>query len=503
MGQYRIEVRVRMLECNEAAGINPTRLENDSFGIVISEADAESIDRCENAVLRTAYPAMREALSEHLSGVSEKKALENAHSSEIIVNSRQYRVDGEVGRFEFKTHMVDGGDKEQYNTACDLFSELGSREYYRTAGFKEVAMIYGDTEQSYSKTAAFINRIRYQTEGGTPYRTLRENTHAEGAELIAHIEDKARVILQEEGFSEDGTCLEHKEAYIENQPVTLSVAQVTEAIEKHQRGYETDEDILQNPVSYEDPEETVNITIDDVCVKKQKETREKQRAPKKEKRQSVNNTIVHVEKGGRSYRLNGYGSKATLCFLIAFILNNDLIGYRFQFFTDGHKTLNATILKMFSWYKNIGIILDWHHLEKKCKELLSMAMKGRVVRNEVLNELLPLLWLGMTAKAIAYLQEVPGSLIKDPGVMEKLMKYLERNTQCIPCYAVRKELGLRNSSAIGEKMNDLIVSDRQKNNGMSWSKPGSVALASITALKLNNEYGKWFEERDIEFKLAA
>ena len=132
-----------------------------------------------------------------------------------------------------------------------------------------------------------------------------------------------------------------------------------------------------------------------------------------------------------------------------------------------------------------------------------MAMKGRVVRNEVLNKLLPLLWQGMTAKAIAYLQEVPGSLIKDPGVMEKLMKYLERNTQCIPCYAVRKELGLRNSSAIGEKMNDLIVSDRQKNNGMSWSKSGSVALASITALKLNNEYGKWFEERDIEFKLAA
>ena len=83
------------------------------------------------------------------------------------------------------------------------------------------------------------------------------------------------------------------------------------------------------------------------------------------------------------------------------------------------------------------------------------------------------------------------------------MKYLERITPFIPCYAVRKELGLRNSSAIGEKMNDLIVSDRQKNNGMSWSKPGSVTLASITVLKLNNEYGKWFEERDIEFKLAA
>ncbi len=34
-----------------------------------------------------------------------------------------------------------------------------------------------------------------------------------------------------------------------------------------------------------------------------------------------------------------------------------LIGNRIQFFTDGHKTLNSSILKSFSWYKNIGIIL--------------------------------------------------------------------------------------------------------------------------------------------------
>ena len=62
MGQYRVEVSVRVLECKETEEINLTRLENDSFGIVIREADAESIDRYENAVLRTAYPAMREAL---------------------------------------------------------------------------------------------------------------------------------------------------------------------------------------------------------------------------------------------------------------------------------------------------------------------------------------------------------------------------------------------------------------------------------------------------------
>ena len=97
MGRYRVEVKV--FECNETEEIKSTKLETSSFGIVISEADAVSINRCENAVLRTAYPAMREALSEHLSSVSEKKALENANGSEIIINTRPYRVDGEVGRF--------------------------------------------------------------------------------------------------------------------------------------------------------------------------------------------------------------------------------------------------------------------------------------------------------------------------------------------------------------------------------------------------------------------
>ena len=52
-------------------------------------------------------------------------------------------------------------------------------------------------------------------------------------------------------------------------------------------------------------------------------------------------------------------------------------------------------------------------------------------------------------------------------------------------------------------MNDLVVAERQKHNGMSWSKEGSVALASITALKRNNESRKWFEEKELDFRLVA
>jgi len=38
---------------------------------------------------------------------------------------------------------------------------------------------------------------------------------------------------------------------------------------------------------------------------------------------------------------------------------------------------------------------------------------------------------------------------------------------------------------------------------MSWSKSGSVSLATLSSLKRNKEYKKWFEENDLEFKLAA
>jgi hypothetical protein len=41
------------------------------------------------------------------------------------------------------------------------------------------------------------------------------------------------------------------------------------------------------------------------------------------------------------------------------------------------------------------------------------------------------------------------------------------------CYALRKKLGLRVSSNPVEKANDLLASNKQKHQGMSWSADGS------------------------------
>ena len=52
----------------------------------------------------------------------------------------------------------------------------------------------------------------------------------------------------------------------------------------------------------------------------------------------------------------------------------------------------------------------------------------------------------------------------------------------IPCYALREALDLQNSSNPGEKANDLCVAARQKHQGMSWSRNGSVALVLCLTL---------------------
>lgn len=504
MGKYKVQVKVELIECNDDAKDHDLKQEkNGSFTMTISEQDAISIDNCERAVLMTAYPTIRDAISKHLSEISKKKALEKVKSEEVTANPHPYKVDGEVGRFAFTTHSVLDDVQTQYNTARNLFPELKAKEFYKTAGFKEIAMIYGDTEQSYRKTATLINRIRHQEQGGTPYRTLQENTEKEGSNLIDYIEEKTKRILKKNGFSENGSYMGDNPAYAKNQPTTFSEEKIVKAAEECIDGDIRDE-VLNNPVCYEEPEETVDIFIDDVNVKRQEESRQKGGRSEKGNRKYVHNTIAHVSKEDRGYyTLNGYGIRTVLCFLTAFIFNNDLIGNRLQFFTDGHKVLNETILKCFNWFKNIGIILDWYHLEKKCKEQLSMAMKGRVVRNDFLKNLLPLLWHGLTDKAIVLLEEMNPNQIKNQAVVDKLVQYMHRNRPYIPCYAIRKQLDLHNSSNIGEKMNDLIVSERQKHNGMSWSKPGSVALASVTTLKRNQEVESWFEKKEIEFKLAA
>ncbi len=139
-----------------------------------------------------------------------------------------------------------------------------------------------------------------------------------------------------------------KAEYSDNQPVTVSESLIVKAAKKSQEGKEMTEavkaEMFDNPVCYEEPEDTVNVSADDVNTKRQAETRPEGGSVEKGRRKYVHNTVVEVSKADQSYILNGYGIRTVLCYLTAFLFNNNLMGRRIQFFTDGHTILNAMII---------------------------------------------------------------------------------------------------------------------------------------------------------------
>ena len=121
-----INVKIDLAECTEEVEIGSLVKNADgSIGMAIDLNNAINIDKCENAVLQVVYPCIRSTLTDHLSEVSERMANEHAGGAkEIIVNKTPYRVDGESGRFRFKTHSVISEGLILYNTAGDVFLPL-------------------------------------------------------------------------------------------------------------------------------------------------------------------------------------------------------------------------------------------------------------------------------------------------------------------------------------------------------------------------------------------
>ena len=345
------------------------------------------------------------------------------------------------------------------------------------------------TETSNRKAARWLNRIRLEEAGvgSTTYRNLVER---EGTAIQEQIEQKSEEELRRNGFKGNGELLEETEftpnrqrhieqAAIENAAIKLNIWEYSAS-------------------AYELPSEAVNVSIDDVCVKRQTEMRPKNEETQQPKR--VDNTVIHVQYNRKSYILNAASLLGGLKLLIGLLLFNGLLKKQIVIFADGARDIHNAVLKMLS-FTNCKIILDWYHLKKKCQEQLSMALKGSKIRNEFLEGFLACLWFGNIDSAIKKLQNIDSKKVKNNDYIIKLVDYLQRVRGYVPCYALRKELGLRNSSNLGEKANDIVVSNRQKHNGMSWSNDGSVAFAAVAASSHNREIERWVHNRDINFQL--
>ncbi len=405
--------------------------------------------------------------------------------------------------FTINTHEIIKNRKTIFSTSKNLFPALASKEYFRSVRLKELLMSFcGD--ESYRKSEEKINRIRWQENEITQSRTIANFIEREGEAVYNKIEEKSNKILREQGFDEEGKPVDWDgELIINPEADLLSDDYVNKMIDDYNEGKEKEKQIelVEIKDNFENPLTSINISIDDVQVKKQKESGREKNAPPKEKREYVKNTIIHIQNSMGIYTINGKSIYSSIKILIAFLLYNNLLKTgALVFYVDGARDLHSAIKAMFKWvpYK---VILDWHHLDKKCRVQLSLALRNTKVRNEVLEKVLAYLWLGKVDHAVNVLRQIDKKYIKNEHAIKVLIGYYDRNYSYIPCYALRKKLGLRNSSNVGEKANDLAVSNRQKHNGMSWSKSGSTSLTSVISLKLNNEQFNWLLKGDVDFKL--
>jgi len=403
--------------------------------------------------------------------------------------------------------MING--QTVYDSTESLFEKTGSREAFKSNKFIGLMLMIA-TITSVRNGAKLLNRFRRVDNNGIIETTFRNNVEREGISIQQCMEEKTAAATDEKGLTVDEngvvTWKETGKKVSQDDFASNSTQIDAEIVQAAAKSLKL-EDGSYNPSDYE--QSGVNISADEVGVRRQTESRPRKEEKAQPKR--VENSVIHVEMANEtdnpnvasssSYILNSSTVLGVFKLLLGFLCLNGLLGKTIVFFVDGAKNLNTAIAEMFS-FANIKIILDWYHLRKKMEETMSLICNNKDYRNEMLQKVMPSLWRGNVNGAIATLKLIDMNMVKNKDSLNYLIGYLERVRANVPNYMLRAALGLRNSSNRGEKSNDLIVANRQKHNGMSWSNDGSTSLASVSAVLYNNELDNWVNNGNLSLKLV-
>lgn len=358
------------------------------------------------------------------------------------------------------------------------------------------------TKASYRDAADILNRFLGRTDINTiKLRTLSDSMGRIGSEISKRLSDVTAHILSVYGF-DDESGLPLEDAVLSSNITTAAIPQSVEpdkaeidaVIAAVNDCREEKIPFSASEIKTESvPGECVYVSIDDIGVKHQKDSR-KEGSVRDYK--YVENTVAHIQYGGETYILTGIGMRNVFKSILAFLLVNNLLSRELVFLTDGAQDIRSHIQSVFQFHPYI-VILDWFHLKKRCQEWLSMAIRGKDRRNAILEKTLRYLWVGDTAGASGYLSSLDPADIRNRKWIDELLGYFQKKGDAITCYALRAKLGLRNSSNPVEKANDLIVAQRQKHNGMAWSPHGSGALAALQMIYLNHQSDLWFHQKEL------
>ncbi len=361
---------------------------------------------------------------------------------------------------------------------------------------------------SYRRAEKLLNKYLHRDGGDSfHHRTIADFIEDCGCALNKAEEEYAIEVLKENDFNPETALPNNPENIPDSirKPNVMPDKEMREKIEAATKEYnEKHEDfpigvIPDNFLPEEDSSKAVLVSVDDVLVKHQKDERREDYIKEKK---NVANTVIHIQADGKAYILTAVGIRKAFLLLAAFLLENGLLENRqLVFLSDGAKEIREYAEKFFSWRPYI-LILDWFHLAKRIKEYCSMCIKlPKDKKGPIIKKILNYLWVGNVDGAIEYIRGFSSSIIKNEEIHNDMCAYLERKRENICCLAIRRVFNLRLSSNAAEKSNDLVVADRQKHNGMSWSNEGSGSLAVLSAAYRNNTLCLWIQKRAVSMDI--
>jgi hypothetical protein len=142
-------------------------------------------------------------------------------------------------------------------------------------------------------------------------------------------------------------------------------------------------------------------------------------------------------------------------------------------------------------------ILDLYHLYKKFKE----SLRRRKEEQKVIKDLL---LSNQIDKGLLKIDQLIRNSYdqKEKDNLVKLYTYISRDRLGVTNQVKLKDKEIERAGAIESNVRKAI-SARFKKRGMSWSKPGALALLKIKETILNNEWDLWWEtEREGNIKIT-
>lgn len=237
---------------------------------------------------------------------------------------------------------------------------------------------------------------------------------------------------------------------------------------------------------------------DGIGVTKQKEKRSDKRYEKDAK--YVQTDVVLIQNADESYQYLSENSKIKsslnlemqICCHLSVVYQSVYGVLPLVAITDGARTIRCRLERLFG--KNVCIILDWYHLEKKIWQYMSRLGQGKDKKEQHVKALLHYLWHGWTTEALIYTEQEIKVVTNRQPILEELQNYLLKHQDEIIDYDTRWRCAAKCiGSGRGEKANDQIIAARQKHNGKSWSEKGSHAIASLIQLKLNKQWDMFWQ----------